>query len=54
MQIKFSETGFLVPYPQITKDSYYLELFVIKLIEERGRLDRWESTVRKVMPKTAS
>jgi hypothetical protein len=28
-----------------------LELFVIKLIEEKARLDRWEVNLKKITPK---
>ena len=28
-------------YPQSHEDSYYLDLFVIRQIEEKGRYDRW-------------
>lgn len=37
-------------YPQSLEDSYYLDLFVIRQIEEKGRLDRWESILKKVRP----
>jgi len=41
-------------FPQASKQSYYLELFVIKLIEEKARLDRWEVSIKKIMPKSAN
>ena len=40
-QIKISETGFLSLFPLPIENKCYLELFIFKLIEERGRMDRW-------------
>lgn len=40
-QVKISETGFLYLYPQKFGESNYLEVFILKQIEERGRMDRW-------------
>ena len=40
-------------YPQFSKNSYFLELFVIKLIEEKSRLDRWEINLKRIIPKSA-
>lgn len=52
--VKYYETGFLNVFPQLSKNSYYLELFVIKLIEEKARLDRWEVSIKKINPKSAN
>jgi hypothetical protein len=37
-------------YPHSLENSYYLDLFVIRLVEEKGRYDRWESAMKKVRP----
>lgn len=34
------------------EEKSYLELFVIKLIEERGRMDRWDARIQRISPKS--
>ena len=46
---KVSETGFVSLYPKVSvNDEEYLEFFVFKHIEEAGRLDKWETNIRKI------
>jgi hypothetical protein len=49
-QVKIFETGFLLLYPLPVDKTCYLELFVFKLIEERGRMDRWEAKITRISP----
>ena len=51
-QVKIYETGFLCLYPLPIDKTCCLELFVLKLIEERGRMDRWESKIQRLNPKS--
>ena len=46
--IKISETGFICMYPKANKKSQYLEMFVIRLIDEVNRLVRWETSLKKI------
>lgn len=50
VHVKHYETGFLHCFPQLGKEECYLELFRIKLTEERGRLDRWQASIDKIQP----
>lgn len=43
-----NQTGFLILYPKRIKDSQYLEFINIKQIVENGKLDKWESLLKKI------